>query len=417
MKFGFGRRDSWSLALLGGVIFLLGANTSLAGAPSWFDRDTKAKDGWTFYCQGEGKDETESLGLAQGDCSRKMCLLFGVEVQYNATSNETLKDANFQATVKESCPQVRIVGRVDRKKNVDCEDGKCTAFLSQFYPMSEYLEEKKRLNNPPVNPAFEKTVIVREGNETFKDPKECRAAMGRWKSPALENPHKQRLEILEQAIKACAGIDYRNVDLNAELTGLMMAGITSRGATYVSVVTTQLGPLPNWVEKLKFLKTLETLNTDSARHKAEKLVFDGFDFLFARNNFDSSSFKYKRANGTLSETNPYLDETKNCQVRSRIVRGWPKGFFDDVTVCLPEVSGEPRECQTTSILLIRGAFAGCLCQNGAPEKQDACLPVVLEHMNTECPLEMPEACFRSMSKMITEKMKFTIHDPYKGEKP
>jgi hypothetical protein len=372
------------------TFFLVGFSVA---DPGWFSSDTKTPEGWIFYCKGDAKDEKEALGIAQSDCSRKMCMLFGVEVKVQQISEETLQNASSKSTVIESCPLVRIVGRLDKKKSVDCEDGICQAFISQFYSMSEYEKEKKRLDNPPISPALANTIIIRENNETFLDPRDCRLNLREFKKEIGVSPEsqKQRVEILTKAIKSCKGLDYRNVDLQTELNGFIYAHLSSRGVNHANMLMPLMTESPTLLAKLETLLKFESFDKEKSIKIAQTLLATHYDALFYVEKKSSS----------------YLNELKSCDIQSKIVRSWPAKLTDNVTVCY-----EPNVCQTTSLLMLRSSYASCLCRNGSPENINPCFEVVLGHMNNECPLEMTESCFQSMSKEIAEKMKFQIINPY-----
>jgi hypothetical protein len=361
--------------------------------PSWFSSDTKTPEGWIFYCKGDAKDEKESLSIAQSECARKMCMLFGVEVKYQQVSEESLQDAQSKSTVIESCPLVRIVGRTDKKKSVDCEDGLCVAFISQFYPMAEYEKEKKRLDNPPISPTLAKTIIIRENNETFLDPKDCRQDLKSFKKEigvTLES-QKARVAILSKAQISCKGLDYRNVDLQSELNGYIYSHLTARGATHANMLLPLMTETPGLLPKVDLLLKFESFDKEKALKDAQKLLAQSFEYLFFVENKSSS----------------YLNELKTCDIQAKIVKSWPAQLTDDVSVCL-----DPQHCQTTSILMLRSTYAACLCRNGAPQNVNPCIEVLSTHMNNECPLEMNQDCFKSMSTLIAEKMKFQINNPY-----
>lgn len=381
------------------IILLFAASISGAiAAPDWFESDTKTKGGWIFYCKGDAKDENEALNLAQSDCSRKMCMLFGVEVKYQQVSEETLTDVKSKTTVIESCPLVKIVGRVNKKKSVDCEDDKCEAFISQFYPMNEYEAEKKRLNNPPISPTLASTIIIRENNETFLDPKNCRKDLNDFSQETGIRPEdrKKRVEILNKAINDCKGLDYRNVDLQNELSLLIHKNLSSRGAAHAQALMNTLNASPTLIDRITVLLKFESVDTTNATKEAQRLIATHFKQLYAVDN----------------EEVHYINELKTCNSLSKVVRAWPENLTSDITVC-----HTMNQCQTTSILMVRSSYIGCLCNVGSPQNVSGCFQVLYNHMNNECPLKMDDACFKKMSIQIAEKMKVHISDPYyKGTK-
>jgi hypothetical protein len=378
------------------LAILAGSLTARADKPAWFEQDTKAPQGWTFYCQSEATSEKEALALARAECSRKMCMLFGVEVKYTQTSKETLKDAAVESTVIESCPDVRIVGRIDKKKSIECEEKNCTAYVSQTYPMSEYMLEKKRLNNPPISAVLEKTIIVREGNETFKDPKNCRTELKKFQalSGVGEKNRLARKNLLEAAKKECEGLDYRNSELQSELVTLLFSAINLRGSAYASVVNVMLAEKPKLNDKITFLLSLESIDQSQSVKKVQKLGGESYDSLYFRPNHYSF----------------YTDEIKSCKKAGQLMRAWPKAFFESVTICGSNDEGsKAKDCQDTSYMMIRAQYVGCICNNGAPQQVSRCFEVLSQHINATCPMQMTEDCFRSMSKEIAEKMKLNIN--------
>jgi hypothetical protein len=358
--------------------------------PGWFQEDTKSPDGWTFYCKSNAKNEGEALSMARAECSRKMCMLFGVEVKVEQKSVETLKDAESKTTIIESCPNVRIVGKTEKKKLVDCSDDSCDSFVSQFYSMKEYELEKKRLDNPPISPALEKTIIVREGNDTFKDPKKCRELLSSLKTT---DDRKKRVTLLGESEKECLGLDYRNVDLQTELNQHLFQFVQGRGVYYAGAVMQQLSTRNTLIDRIAFVKEIESHDTEKSLAKAQEVILSNYDSLFFR--MDHGPF--------------YLTEVKECSAHSKIIRAWPRAFFDTVSVCSPNKVTKGKDCQSTSITMLRAAYAGCICRNQAPEVESPCTMLLITHMNEKCPLEMNEDCFRSMSSVVAEKMKVKIN--------
>jgi hypothetical protein len=380
------------------VIALAGACAAhaapAASKPSWYSEDTKTKDGFTFYCQGDQSGEAEAMKLAESDCARKMCMLFGVEVKYEQTSTETLTDAKIDSVIKEKCPDVRIVGRTTKKKSVECEEKSCSAFISQFYPIDEYLKEKKRLDNPPIAPALEKTIVIREGNESFKDPKDCRKTLSEFnrKTGVTKEARAQRVTLLKKAKTDCAKLDYRNSNLQSELNGYLYGNITKRGPSFAQMTMQAMPTLESLEARIDYLRSFdEGIDVDKALARAKKLVSDSYSSLF-----------YK--DGGLEA---YMAEQKSCKAHSKVIRAWPKAFSDDITVCVKDAKSE--DCKTTSILFLRAAYAGCVCNLGDPSRAQSCTANLMTLMNTDCPTEMTESCFRSMSEQITESMKENLH--------
>lgn len=390
---------------------------SASDKPSWFGPDTRDKQGFTFYCESSAAEEggtkgaeKAALALAEAECSRKMCMLFGVEVDYQQTSRETLKDAGVDSVIKESCPKVRIVGRTTKKKNLECDDGNCTAFISQFYPLSEYQSEKKRLDNPPIAKEFEKTIIVREGNETFRDPKECRKALAKYAKATgvVKERRDARIESLAKAAKDCKGIDYRNSELQNELMGLLFANITKRPVSFAQLANQTLMAQPTLTAKIDALAELEKGGGAKGAEAAKRVLRAYYDALYYRE-FPMEGARFKLPGGRLVDVHPYLEEMKTCDGHTAVARKWPKGFTDDITVCLKKESGDGEDCQTTSMIMVRAAFAGCVCNLGNKERAGSCTQTLLTHLNEECPSDLNEACFKEMSKTIAEEMKIHIH--------
>ncbi len=400
------------------VLIILAASQLFAGEkPSWFEGDNKNSKGFNFFCEASVDDKSDkgertALSAAEAECSRKMCMLFGVEVDYQQTSRENLKEAGIDSVIKESCPKVRIVGRVTRKKSVSCEDGICLAYVSQFYPISEYESEKKRLNNPAIVKELEKTIIIREGNETFKDPKVCRKVMKDFSEAhgVTKQQTDIRRKLLTQAKSDCAGLDYRNSDLQSELTGYIFANVTKRSVSFAQMANQGLMTQPNFLAKLDYLLQLESQDNEVSAAEAKKILRYNYDGLFYREFPMIGSEGYKMPGGQIVKNHPYLEELKTCDIHAEVVKKWPKNFTDDVTICMKRSGGDGEDCQSTSVIMLRASYAGCVCNLGDPARASICTGQLLSHMNADCPQQMTEQCFRSMSKRITEFMKAKMHE-------
>tara|TARA_B110000971_G_scaffold216456_1_gene251493 strand:- start:3675 stop:5402 length:1728 start_codon:yes stop_codon:yes gene_type:complete len=123
--------------------------------PRWFKTDQLLDGKYLFYCDAEGDNEETTLQSARGACLQKMCYLFGEQIEARTVIEETLTDTKVDTKIINSCPKVRIIGRTEVRKSVDCFGGSCSAFVMQEYPEKEYKAEWERLNRPKIAPELQ----------------------------------------------------------------------------------------------------------------------------------------------------------------------------------------------------------------------------------------------------------------------
>ncbi len=389
------------------IILFLGLSAS-ADKPSWFDKDSKSSEGWSFYCTSDGKSETESEQSARSQCSQKICMLFGVEVTAETKSTETLKDSNVTNTVIEKCPNVKVVGRVEKKKSTECSDGVCQTHVFQFYPKHEYDKEFKRLNQPAIVKEFEKTIVIREGNQTFKDPTKCKAVLKEYASVRgeLESAAKNRIEFLTTAQTECAGLDYRNIPLRTELMGYLTSVYAFRSAMMSTIMGQSLMKGGELATLINDYLDLEKRNQQGKKKKsaAEALIKKNYDWLYYRDNYQSESNEYgwKLQTGEIVKESPVVVETKTCAKHAKVLLEWPENVFDDINVCVPKPSNG-EDCQQVSVLLLKYSYIGCVCTAGSKD-QAGCTKSLIQFLNDECPQFVTKACFQKLSKFAAETM-------------
>ena len=389
------------------LLFSIGFS-ALAEKPSWFDKDAKASDGWSFYCTSDGKSETESEQAARSQCSQKICMLFGVEVTAETKSTETLKDSNVTNTVIEKCPNVKVVGRIEKKKSTDCSDGVCQTHVLHFYPKNEYDKEFKRLNQPSIVKEFEKTIVIREGNQTFKDPGKCKTDLKEYSSirGELESAGKNRIEFLTAAQTDCAELDYRNIPLRTELNGYLTSTFTFRSAMISTIMGQSLikgGELTTLINDFLDIEKRNQLGKKK-KSAAEALIKKNYDWLYYRDNYQSESTVYgwKLQTGEIVKESPVVSESKTCTKHAKVLLEWPDNVFDDINVCVPKPStGE--DCQQVSELLLKYSYISCVCTSGSKD-QAGCTKSLIQFLNDECPQFVTKICFQKLTKFAAEAM-------------
>lgn len=384
--------------------------------PTWFTQDYRSPTEWGFFCSGTAKTEEDALKLASAQCANKICQLFGVEVEAQTQATESLKDISVNSTVIEKCPKVRVVGRVQKKKLVSCEDEACTAYVLHIYPKKEYDKEYKRLNEPKISQVLEKTIIVREGKETFRDPGKCRAelkAYGAIRGERSEDSANRILR-LEAASKECRQLDYRDFNLQSELRGYLVQSMSSRsisGAMSLNRVLQENTTVETQI--LAFLEYEKTLHQSEGRAaEFEKLLAQNYDSLFARDNYSSEEQAWILVDGTKEKVNPYLSELKTCQKISRLMSIWPATFTKDMTACVRRVNSPGKDCRTTNILMLRAQLVGCICNVGAPAVAQDCSRVLLQALQENCPREVSSPCLKAsldhVKKMLSVAVNFRL---------
>lgn len=373
--------------------------------PKWFQPDSKTASGWEFSCSQSGKTDEESLSGARAQCSQKICMLFGIEVTSEVKSVETLKDSGVTNTVIEKCPNVRVVGRVEKNKLVDCGDDICTAFVRQFYPKEEYDKEFERLNRPVIVKEFEKTIIIREGSKTYKDPKECRQSLKAYTDIRGELEVSQKLRITQLALaeKSCLDIDDRDISLQTELRGYLTGALSTRPTSYATYLTRAIaknGALDQIIKRFKTIE-MENLEADALKPKIKKIVESNYDFLFFRDSYIPGQ-GFILLSGKIVIENPNVTEQKNCQKHFETLLHWPQTFHSEINVCVPTVSGQ-KICNIASEFRIRMSYLNCICTIGSKSPAQ-CIQNLNQFIVDNCENHSDKTCFQKLGKFASESM-------------
>ncbi len=384
------------------MMFLAIALATAAGAdkPAWVAVDYRSPEEWGFYCEGSGKTEAEALQAAELECAHKICMLFGVEVDAQTQSKETLKEIAVTSTVIERCPAVRVRGRKDKKKSVSCEESDCHAFLWQTYPKSEYDAEYARLNAPAISKVLEKTIIVIEGSKTFKDPKECREDLVDYAALHGESDaaSTRRVEILQKAGKSCAQLDYRDVPLQTEFIKTIWSGTGAREVNASLFLAVRLGKESSVEGSVAALRRAEE-EMLRARTKTEELrrfMLDHFDIL----------------------KTPFADEEgirSASKLYGLLVQKWPASLAQEIRVCamrrVSRADTQDREvCFSLTPLSVRAELAQTACWLQARENQH-CMQELYRALTEACPDLIDQACFQKASLRVKEATSVTIGFP------
>jgi hypothetical protein len=164
-------------------------------APSWANKSDSADEkGTVFICSGEGKSEQDALDAALGICNDKICKLCGVEVESTVTTSETLKGVDLQRKVVERCHRVRKAEPQLRGKSLECEEGRCQAFIQLFYSKET-----------------QKAECSAYAQEDFADPAKCEQDIEAFRQQQgfTAASMRQRDGQLGAALSHCAQIDVR----------------------------------------------------------------------------------------------------------------------------------------------------------------------------------------------------------------
>jgi hypothetical protein len=375
-------------------------------APSWFAQDYRSPREWGFYCSGEGKSEELALTAARARCAEKICQLFGVEVESSTQTTETLEKVAVTSTTIEKCPKVRVVGRVEKKKVVSCEESRCTGYVYQLYPKKEYDLEYARLNQPPISQILERTIVVREGSETFRDPAACRKHLQDYSSVRGESGKamQARVDALEAARKECPQLDYRNTELQEELRTYLITAMQARAVAALMALNRELMSTSKLEGKIEAFLGYEKrqLAAESLRPKLEKRLRDDFDWFFARDNYVSGENVWVMVNGKRVTKNPYLEELRTCERHFALARDWPGYFGAEIKVCVRGLSGG-QDCQSLDAVTLRARLAGCLCQMASPGNPQECGRVLLQTLGETCPDRLDKDCYARAAAFTKER--------------
>lgn len=388
---------------------LIASTLAFAGeeAPDWFAPDTENVSEWTFYCRGDGATEEEAGASASLACSKKICSLFGVNVSSEVSATETLEKIDVKSQVTEKCLDVRIMGRVQKRKAVDCSDEtKCVSWVQQFYPKSEYRKELERLNRPKVEA---------DSRHAFGDPKECRSNLGSLAGVegATNEAHAKRVRLLEDAETKCTNIDPNDLSLQREFGAQLTRTLERLSPQGASVLARSYSQAPDLLSQIRVFQRYfkRQVELESRIPELEKLVLGYMDALFPVTEFDPIRAQFVLSNGKASKTNPYLEELNTCKAISEIASVWPGDLGKTITVCKSKDSKDPNSCFQSDTSLVRARFASCVCQSPRSSQPQECMRVVLQLFNESCPEETTPACYGKTAKTIAEKMKIEIRKP------
>ncbi len=178
-----------------GAALLLSIPLAARAAPGWSNRPDAADErGHSFICAGEGKSEDDALATALGICNDKICKVCGVEVESTVVTKETLQGVDLVRKVVERCRRVRKSELQIKSKSLECDDGKCQAWVQIFYSKED-----------------EKAECPSYAREDFPDPAACEAdveAFRRQQGRTAASMRERRSQ-LDAALAHCANIDVR----------------------------------------------------------------------------------------------------------------------------------------------------------------------------------------------------------------
>ncbi len=357
--------------------------------PSWFKSDYKSALEWGFYCESTGKTETEALASARAQCSSKICLLFGVEVDYKSVSTEDLKNASITTQTIERCPNVRVVGRIEKKKSVECSDDSCSGYVYQLYPKSEYDREYERLNRPAISPSIEKTIVIREGNSTFQDPKRCLESLGKYASVRGESSKNQdeRLSALNDGATQCKELDYRDTNLAGLFLKEFLRSVSSRSMSTQMAMNGILTEYPAILDRITALQKFETELKASAVTAPLLIAFitEHYDALF----------------GNRGPVDDYLKELKTCAQTRKLFEMWPRGYTQNLQVCRKSTDRPGEVCSSLDYIMMKAKFIGCECNRLAPASAQDCFRSLMTYVDQLCSGDA-KSCAAGVEKYLKE---------------
>ena len=372
--------------------------------PGWYLKDFKSGTEWGFYCEGDGKSETEALQTAHLQCSQKICELFGIEIEAQTKSEESLKETSISSTVVERCPKIRVIGRVEKKKSVDCEGSACRAYVYQTYPKDEYDREYIRLNQPAISKVLERTIVLREGNTTFQDPKACFALLDSYSKIVgdKDEASTRRIAVLEHDPKSCTNLDYRDTRLQTDIFKRLMISIGTRDLAAQMLLTERLSNATTTETKIQSLLEFERtkLSLKSRSEELKKMITKNFDALSTHIKTNASG-KFVKADGTLSDTSPYLSEVKSCRASTQLVERWPRDLTQDLSVCNVQ---DPTNCVKFNIVMLRAQWAACVCRQHAPGRESDCTGALMQELGRACPTLLDVECLKKTDPLMIEKI-------------
>jgi hypothetical protein len=377
--------------------------------PKWFLQDYKNDKSWGFFCQGDGPTEEASLASAQSQCANKICMLFGVEISSSTKTEQTLTGVDVKNTVIEKCPDVRVVGRTLLRKSIACDEpNKCLAFIEQDYPVTEYEKEYKRLDQPKISQVLEKQIIVREGNNTFLDPKKCLEVLKKYsvKNKNDTNFRAERIELLKNSMSVCKNLDYRNVNLQKELSGYLMKSFESRPVAIRMYVQKEFDQANSIEKQIEFAKNFEErqLTIRSFENKIKQELKDAFYFIFSKNVKSLNKIPLPdELNGMISEDlyqQPYMRELYSCTKLKSIVRVWPGDWDEEIKTCVINPNNGVEECEYLDNLRIRFQYMSCICRKNYPSLDQKCTDVLSSAIGDFCNTDYSLECRKKVTELL-----------------
>ena len=167
--------------------------------PPSVDDGEQTESGFRFVCQGEGKTAADAMTAARAFCEDKICRLCGVEVESVVSSRETLTEVEVSRAVVERCRRIRTTPLKIVSQSLDCpRSGSCVSRIEVTYEKAQRDRECRRY-----------------ADERFDDPDQCEALITQFSETRgyAAASFRTRVDLLEQAIAACARIDVRPTPL------------------------------------------------------------------------------------------------------------------------------------------------------------------------------------------------------------
>jgi hypothetical protein len=198
-----------------------------------------------------------------------------------------------------------------------------------------------------------------------------------------------------------------------ELRSYLAIGMQSRALTGAMALGKELQTAATLESKISGFSAFEQaqLGAEARLPALEKLIRERYDALYSRDNFKTDEQKYVLFDGSRSDTNPYIEELETCRRLSEVMLAWPGNVSSEVTVCLPQLNSAGEDCQTSSILMLRWQFAGCVCRARAPRVDQKCTGLVGQLIAETCPGEMTRDCYARVARLTAEQMSIDIRLP------
>jgi hypothetical protein len=294
---------------------------------------------------------------------------------------------------------------VEKKKLVDCGEKECVSFVHHFYPKAEYQKEYERLNRPAMVKEFEKTIIIREGNKTFKDPKICREKLKEYLDIRGENEKSFsfRKTSLASALKECDSLDDRDVTLQSELRGYLTKGLVHRPHAFASRVSLHFmvgGELTGMIKNIQQIE-IEFFEGSKYEEAARKIVLLYFDWLYPRVSY-VGNVGWVLLNGKVEKDDPIETELKTCEKHSLVMAKWPDKFFGEVQVCAPNTTGG-EICMPASEILLRYKYLNCLCTKES-KRVSECVTNLNQFVIDNCQDRLNAGCMKQLNKYASDSL-------------